>query len=137
MVKRHPRRDDSFDGGAKTAVKIRGSLNDDSDTDRGWTVELAVPFSRLGRGTPRPGTQWRLNLFRLDDRQNAPRAFLAWSTPLANTTHVTNRFGRITFGPIAPAAHESVDENGREAGPAIREAGLDRSDSSSTSSEER
>jgi hypothetical protein len=99
-VHRHPRRDDDFDAQAKVAVVLEGTLNDDSDRDRGWTAELALPFAHLGHGVPRPGQQWRLNLFRLETRRNGRRAFLAWSPPLANTTHIPNRFGRITFGPL-------------------------------------
>ena len=33
--------------GAKTAVHVDGTLNDDSDRDRGWTVELAFPWSEM------------------------------------------------------------------------------------------
>ena len=99
-VHRHPRRDDSFDGQAQAAAHLQGTLNDDSNADRSWTAELAVPFGPLGSPAPRPGQSWRLNLFRLDTRLGDRRAFLAWSPPLSNTTHVPTRFGRITFGPL-------------------------------------
>lgn len=42
--------------GLKSAVSIQGSLNDPSDQDQGWTVELAVPWralSVLNRTQPR------------------------------------------------------------------------------------
>jgi hypothetical protein len=109
-VHSHPRRDDSFDGKAKAAVKRRGTLNDDSDADRGWTAELAIPLASLSPTAPQPGDTWRLNLFRLDDRLGGRRAFLAWSTPLANTTHVPERFGRITFGTVP--SEESLADGG-------------------------
>ena len=32
---------------ARHAVHVDGTLNDPSDVDRGWTVELAIPFSAL------------------------------------------------------------------------------------------
>lgn len=99
-VHSHPRRNDAYDGHAKAAVQRRGTLNDDSDADRGWTAELAIPLMSLSPRLPQPGQTWRLNLFRLDDRLGGRRAFLAWSTPLANTTHVPARFGRMTFGPL-------------------------------------
>lgn len=112
-VQRHPRRDDSFDGRAKAAVRREGTLNDDSDRDRGWTVELAIPFAGLGRDTPRPGQRWRLNLFRLETKRSGRRGFQGWSPPLANTTHITDRFGRITFGPTSPRTSTAgVDAGG-------------------------
>lgn len=30
--------------GLRSAVKVEGTLNNPSDTDKGWTVEMAVPF---------------------------------------------------------------------------------------------
>src|SRR5690606_23896050 len=33
--------------GLKTAVQVDGTLNDSTDTDRGWTVELALPWSGM------------------------------------------------------------------------------------------
>jgi len=31
--------------GIKTAVHVNGTLNDPRDTDRGWTIEIAIPWS--------------------------------------------------------------------------------------------
>lgn len=33
--------------GLKTAVQVNGTLNDPSDTDQGWTVEMAIPIASL------------------------------------------------------------------------------------------
>src|SRR5258706_175303 len=51
--------------GMKTAVHLDGTVNDDSDTDRGWTVELAFPWKGLkwlatdGRALPpKDGDVW-------------------------------------------------------------------------------
>ncbi len=110
-VRLHPKRDDSYDGKARAAVHRRGTLNDDSDRDQGWTAELAIPLSSLAPTPPQPGHSWRLNMFRLDDRLEKQRAFLAWSPPMANTTHIPNRFGTITFGPI-PLPEEAASDAG-------------------------
>ena len=50
--------------GLRAAVRLDGTLNDPSDEDRGWTVEIAIPWSALrppdgvvpetGGGTPPP-----------------------------------------------------------------------------------
>lgn len=56
--------------GLRTAVSVDGTLNDPSDTDRGWSVELAFPWSAFARGAatgrpPRPGDRWRVNFSRV------------------------------------------------------------------------
>ena len=57
--------------GLKSAVHVRGSLNDPSDLDEGWTVEIAFPWSGLRKYhreeqvPPRPGDQWKINFSRV------------------------------------------------------------------------
>ncbi len=63
---------DSWDiKGLKTAVYVDGTLNDPSDTDKGWCVEMAIPWSALKeyahRETPpAEGDQWRMNFSRVE-----------------------------------------------------------------------
>jgi Carbohydrate family 9 binding domain-like len=57
--------------GLKTAVHIDGSLNDPMDHDRGWSVEVAIPWKAFGefagrRAPPRDGAQWRVNFSRVE-----------------------------------------------------------------------
>ena len=57
--------------GLKTAVFVKGTLNDPSDRDDGWTVEIAFPWKALAewahRATPpQEGEQWRLNFSRVE-----------------------------------------------------------------------
>jgi Carbohydrate family 9 binding domain-like len=57
--------------GLKSAVHLDGTLNNPSDVDRGWTIELAVPWTALEelaphRGAPREGEQWRVNFTRVE-----------------------------------------------------------------------
>lgn len=55
----------------KTAVRIDGSLNDPSDTDKKWSVEMAIPLNALielknDRRKPiEEGDQWRMNFSRV------------------------------------------------------------------------
>jgi hypothetical protein len=56
--------------GMKTAVNLDGTLNDPRDVDRGWTVEIALPWKALGElarrpSPPRSGDQWRINFSRV------------------------------------------------------------------------
>jgi hypothetical protein len=60
--------------GLMTGVNVVGTLNDPSDRDKAWTVEIAMPFSVLRECIPgkpvRPaaGDQWRVNFSRVEYR---------------------------------------------------------------------
>jgi len=56
--------------GLQTAVHLDGSLNDPTDTDGGWTVEIALPWDVLKECAHRPappgnGDIWRVNFSRV------------------------------------------------------------------------
>ncbi len=67
---------DSWDiQGLKTAVHINGTLNNPTDIDSFWTVEVAIPWKVLEEMTPnafRPkeGVQWRVNFSRVNWEMN-------------------------------------------------------------------
>lgn len=57
--------------GLKTAVHVRGSINNSTDIDTGWCVEIAMPWSALKQYAHRPappmdGDQWRINFSRVE-----------------------------------------------------------------------
>jgi hypothetical protein len=58
------------------AVKIKGSLNNPSDEDEGWTVEMAIPFKSISR-VPKDNTVWRFNFSRVE-----------WDTKIVNGKYV-------------------------------------------------
>ena len=58
--------------GLRTAVELDGTLNDPTDEDRNWAVEIAIPWAALrppeGGGAPeapRSGDEWRINFSRV------------------------------------------------------------------------
>jgi len=55
--------------GLKTAVSVDGTRNNPNDSDKKWTVEMAVPFSalQLGTGNQKPANEqvWRINFSRV------------------------------------------------------------------------
>jgi hypothetical protein len=54
--------------GLQKAVYLDGTLNNPADTDRSWSIELAVPFSSVrmnGGRNPAAGTIWRMNFSRV------------------------------------------------------------------------
>jgi hypothetical protein len=59
--------------GLETAIDVRGTLNDPSDLDRGWTCEIRMPWAALAEYTtaacpPAPGDVWRVNFSRVQWR---------------------------------------------------------------------
>jgi hypothetical protein len=53
----------------QSAVQVQGTLNNPKDTDKGWTVEMAIPFRSVTIGNetkvPVEGTLWRINFSRV------------------------------------------------------------------------
>jgi hypothetical protein len=90
----------SWSSHARHAVHVDGTLNDGRDVDRGWTVELAIPFSALtGMDKPRPakGDRWKFNLYRLRQGPGQPGEGQAYSPPLRGDFHALDRFATLRF----------------------------------------
>lgn len=99
--------------GLKTAVRLRGTLNDPKDKDKGWTLEIAFPWSAFDRGlrSPKPpklGESWRVNFSRVEwlldvvDGKYRKRGGLkednwVWSPQGVVNMHVPEKWGRVDF----------------------------------------
>jgi len=86
--------------GVQIATTYDGTLNDHSDTDRNWILEIAIPFDNYrhlgGTIPPQDGDLWRLNLNRTAGYKGQ---FNLWSdthTPTADF-HRAIHFGRAIF----------------------------------------
>lgn len=56
--------------GLQKAIYLEGTLNDPSDTDNYWSVEMAIPWKALSQSgpsfhIPKDGEQWRINFSRV------------------------------------------------------------------------
>jgi hypothetical protein len=58
--------------GLQSAVKIDGSLNDPTELDKQWFVEMAIPYAAFdyhnARQYPKAGDYWRINFSRVEYR---------------------------------------------------------------------
>ena len=84
--------------GLEIKVFVDGKLNQRGA--EGWSAEYAIPFTSLpgaDENPPRPGTEWRMNLFRIDAPQRDRPEFYAWSIPGAADFHRPWRFGTLRF----------------------------------------
>jgi hypothetical protein len=104
--------------GLRTAVHVDGTINDPSDTDRGWSVEIAWPWRGLKELTgrpvpPRDGDQWRINFSRVEwDHEvvggkyrkvpKRPEHNWVWSPQGVIDMHRPERWGYLQFSTAPP-----------------------------------
>ena len=84
--------------GMISAVSIDGTLNQREDTDRRWTVEIAIPFIDMienFRPSMLKDAVWKINYYRINRDSRGPTA-CAWS-PTGGSFHRPDRFGIIEF----------------------------------------
>jgi hypothetical protein len=114
--------------GLKKAVLIDGTLNDPSDKDKSWSIELAFPLNALNLGGRKPniaGTRWRMNFSRVQhemevkngiyeykkDAKGRPLqpAYYVWTPQGLISLHYPERFGYVTFddGKSSPSSTQS------------------------------
>ena len=106
--------------GLRSAVHLDGTLNDPRDRDRGWTIELAIPWAAFadgGRTTipPTPGSRWRINFSRVEwdldvidggyarrrgaDGKLLPEHNWVWTPQGLINMHVPEQWGYVEFLP--------------------------------------
>jgi hypothetical protein len=92
--------------GLRAAVHVDGRLNDPSTVDRGWTVELAFPWSGMGALAggrplpPRAGDVWRLQFARYEKLNflgNDVHTGMAWNRIGSIDNHAPECFTRLHF----------------------------------------
>ena len=83
------------------AVKVNGTLNDDSDVDRDWVLEVAIPFANFKEvakhSPPVVGEIWHLNLNRLGGKTNGQHSQWSPSKTARPAFHAPKDFGRVIF----------------------------------------
>ena len=79
------------------AVKADGTVQNSSDRDRRWTVEVRVPFADLKVPTPRVGDVWRANFYRFNRDSGSETEQLSWSPTILPGFHQPTRFGYLRF----------------------------------------
>jgi hypothetical protein len=100
--------------GLQTAVHVDGTLNDPQDEDRGWSVEIAIPWASLSEIArrslpPKPGDAFRINFSRVQWQHEVvngryrkvpgiPEDNWVWSPQGVVDMHHPNRWGWLFFG---------------------------------------
>lgn len=103
----------------KSAVVIDGTLDKGDDEDKGYVVEIAIPwssFDKAKRTPPELGDTWRMNFYAMQNNGG-----VAWSPILGKGNfHKASQFGRILFAekgwspvpPPAPSATAAAPKSG-------------------------
>ena len=108
--------------GMKTAINIQGTLNNPNDIDKGWTVEMFIPFTAVTMGNvakiPADGEFWRIDFSRVEwdvevkdgkyvklkgaNGRNLPEHNWVWSPQGVINMHYPERWGYLFFGKPEP-----------------------------------
>lgn len=112
--------------GLEIGIDIMGTLNDPSDIDKGWTVEMAIPLDVLNqtiqRDQPKDGSQWKLNFSRVEwqtEVENGnyikqinpetgkpfPEDNWVWSPQGVIDMHLPERWGIVQFSEELPGSN--------------------------------
>lgn len=86
--------------GVLLATYLDGTMNVRGDKDKGWSLEVAIPWANFEALSPRPkpGTVWAANLNRWDGVE-PNRRMSNWSDPVQPrpNPHAPARFGDLVF----------------------------------------
>jgi hypothetical protein len=84
--------------GIQTAVDVEGTLDNRTDRDTSWTVEMAIPFKDIYlKDTPiTTSTRWKINFYRINRDQDNESTGYAWS-PTRARFHQPSAFGTLQF----------------------------------------
>ncbi len=106
--------------GLKTAPHVQGTLNNPSDRDQGWSVEIALPWKALAqyahrRCPPADGDQWRINFSRVEwqveiaggkyrKTPGTREDNWVWSPQSVINMHRPEKWGYVQFSTASPGA---------------------------------
>ncbi|MFY0630302.1 MAG: carbohydrate-binding family 9-like protein [Flavobacteriaceae bacterium] len=109
----------------KTAVYIKGTLNNADDIDEYWSVEMAIPLNAFAelknkpKVNPKNGEQWRINFSRVhwdfdlnngrysrkkENNKLLPEYNWVWSNQGAINMHIPENWGYIQFSDNKPSS---------------------------------
>jgi hypothetical protein len=100
----------------KSAVVVDGTLDKEGDEDKGYTVELSIPWASLDKAKTTPpalGDTWRMNFYAMQNNSG-----VAWSPIMGKGNfHKASQFGKVLFAekgwePPPPAAMAEAAASG-------------------------
>ncbi|MEX1363069.1 MAG: carbohydrate-binding family 9-like protein [Nannocystaceae bacterium] len=100
---RYRKGEPAWNGQWRSAVELRGTLDQRRDRDEGWSAELAIPWSEICEHTEvrcpvAAGRTLRLNAFRFERPRGAAPVGLAVSPPLVPDFHAPENAAVLELG---------------------------------------
>lgn len=104
--------------GFLSAVRVNGTLNNSADVDRGYTMELAIPWASIrkftiGKCPPAPGDRWAVSpqcRYFLHPSENeiceGKAHYASWPKLGIIDSHVYDRYGYLVFSSKSPRTLE-------------------------------
>ena len=89
--------------GIRVAVFVDGTINNPTDIDNAWTVEVAIPWETLKKFSvkkrpPLPGEAWGLHLARVYRTEPGARnEYWGWPFLDVRASHQTEKYGKLRF----------------------------------------
>ncbi len=112
--------------GIQSAVHLDGTINDSSDQDSGWTLEIAIPWSAFKKPPvmaypPNQGDRWRIDFSRVEwqfdivdgkyvKKPNTREDNWVWSPQGIIDMHRPERWGFVQFEKAETAPASYVDD---------------------------
>ena len=99
----HRKGEPAWDSAWRTAVDLRGTLDNRKDRDKGWSVEVAVPWTEICEHTamscpPQPGGTLRINAFRFERPRKGKTVGLALSPTRVPDFHAADNAAIVELG---------------------------------------
>ena len=85
------------DGGFTSDVEIKGTINDPSDTDQGYIIELEITWAAMGLQAPNAGSLWGLDIVFDDRDENGTRHSVAWKNKDGDSYNSPDGWGMVKF----------------------------------------
>jgi hypothetical protein len=85
----------SWDSSFSSAVSYSGTINNNADTDTGYAIELAIPWSEIG-GTPGNATIMSLDMV-VDDEDSSGTTYFDWAGIYPDSISNPERWNEVIF----------------------------------------
>ena len=107
---------EDWDPKMKSAVVVKGTIDNPDDHDTGYTVEVAIPWRAFEKGAkqlpPNAGDTWRMNFYAMETNGGP-----AWSPILGQGNfHKSSRFGHVQWVTKEWMAAQSADAGAPDGG---------------------
>jgi hypothetical protein len=120
----------AWSSGMQAKVRVRGTVNNNGDTDGGWDAEFAIPWAAVKGNDPAmkvqlppaPGTKMRMNVVRVDYK-DGKATIASWNRITYSDFHALDRMLNVVFADATGKTAPEPAGSGSAAGSATPGSG--------------